>query len=100
MLEDEVHNLHRKRIEEVTSATMRAITEVRMHPPEDALTHMVIVSGTIYGVARAAAMLAAREPTLHGHEEMVFGDVAAAFRQFYYEEKSEWGIPAGLVGHA
>lgn len=83
-----MHALHRKRIEEVCDATMRAIEEVRMHPPRDELGHMIIVSGTIHGVVKAAATLAAREPSLHGHAAMIFRDVAASFRQFYDEERS------------
>lgn len=83
-----MHALHRKRIAEVCDATMRALEEVRMHPPQDELGHMIIVSGTIHGVVKAAATLAALEPSLHGQEAMIFSDVAASFRQFYDEERS------------
>ena len=74
--------LHRKRIDEVFNATMLLIDKYEKQPTPGDLARLVQVSGTINGLIKAAATIAAREPALADAPHFILSDVYASFRQF------------------
>lgn len=92
MLRPEVDDLHAQRIDTV-HATMELVEKLKMSPTRVQLDALVQLSGTVNGLIKAAATLAARDPALSEAEDFICADASAAFRQFFRLERD---APAAL----